>query len=310
MSAVASGIRSVENEFFKPEDPRVYAVVRMAFACVALLNLWELWPFAPAFFSEAGMIDAEVARRQGWPAYLSIFEFAQSPEAVQGVLWITFTALCLLFCGIWTRVAALWVLIWHVSFTSRALVAATGWDMVLRSFSFLVLVSPRGDSCSLHALWRSGFRMPTIPVAQYGLVLMRLQVATVYWQTVLHRTLNADRYWLNGEFLSYFLLSSHSRMSGAWVRENESLLHLFTHLVQLVEVAIPVLLWVRRTRWTGILTGVLLHGGICISAKGFELFFLTMIMSYTCFLDRTDMDRLQGFLARITSKTRERAPLA
>ncbi len=141
-------------------------------------------------------------------------------------------------------------------------------------------------------------KMEPAPVAHYGLLLMRLQVAVVYWQTVLHRVLNADPYWLKGEFLSYFFQSHHSRFSGRWVLEHENLLHLLTYSVQLVEVAIPVLLWKRQTRGWGVLLGVLLHGGICVGARGLGLFFLTMLMSYTCFLDRTDMDRLEAFLGR------------
>lgn len=297
---LGEGIRRLEELFFKPEDDRIYAVVRMAFAGVALLNLLSLWPYAAALCSDAGMLDLEIARVQNIPFYLSVFDVARSPTAVLGVFAVTGFSLLMLLLGLGARWAAFWVLVWHVSFMARALIATTGWDQILLSFSFLVLISPLGNRWTLGALWRkSPTEIRSTPVAHYGLLLMRLQVLVVYWQTVLHRVVNADPYWLKGEFLSYFLLSHHARFGGLWILENENLLHLLTHGVQLVEVAIPVLLWKRRTRWWGALLGVLLHGGICVGARGLELFFLTMLMSYTCFLDRTDMDGLEGGLRRL-----------
>jgi hypothetical protein len=245
------------------------------------------------------MLDADIARSQNIPFYLSVFAFARSSFAVLGVFALTLLALVLLLLGIAARWAALWVFVWHVSFTARALIATTGWDLLLLSFSFLVLISPlgkRGPPGRPGGTFPDGFQ--SSPVTHYGLLLMRLQVVVMYWQTVLHRVLNADPYWLRGEFLSYFLLSHHARFAGRWVLENENLLHLLTHAVQLVEVAIPVLLWMRPYRWWGALLGVLLHGGICVGARGLELFFLTMLMGYTCFLDRADMDRLEKFLLR------------
>ena len=296
MSLIFAGLRRIEGLFFKNEDARLYAAIRIIFAVTALINLLTLWPLATILFSDEGILDPDVARGHGNPIYLSVFEFAHSPAAVHVVFAVTALALVLLACGIWARLAAVWVFVWHLSFTSRILLATTGWDQLQRSFSFLILLSPLGVE------WQQKFLKNqsggTYNAPQYGLLLMRLQLTVVYWQTVLERVFIADPYWNKGEFLSYFLLSSHSRVSAAWVLRSESLLQMATYSVQLVEVLIPVLLWMRRTRWWGILLGVALHGGICLGAKSLEMFLMTMVMGYAAFLDRGDMDALENFLRR------------
>jgi hypothetical protein len=308
MSRLIQLLREVENIFFSPGDRRVYALVRMAFAFTALLNLLSIWPYAEALCTDSGIIDPDLARQHGAPLYLSLFEWARTGSAVHAVFGTTVVALGMLFCGAWARVAAFWVFVWHVSFTSRALLGTTGWDMLLRSFSFLVLISPLGEDWPLGALRRRASPINAADVPQYGLVLMRLQVLVVYWQTVLHRVLSQDPYWLKGEFLPYFLLSHQSRLPGLWVLEHQSLLALTTHLVQLTEVTIPVLLWIRKTRWWGFGLGLLLHGGICASATGLELFLLTMLMSYSCFADRSDLDTVERFLQNLRPPPRTPPP--
>jgi hypothetical protein len=295
-------IRELEDLFFFPVDARIYAVVRIAFALGATANLLALWPLAEPLFSDAGMLDEGVARMQANPFYLSIFAFFTKPAAVHKVFAGTLFALALLASGFLARAAALWVFVWHVSFTSRILIATTGWDMLQSSFSFLVLISPLGHFSMHSAPEASNGTSSPHTAPAYGLLLLRLQVLVVYWQTVLGRIVTGDAFWKKGEFLSYFLLSSHSRLPAQWVLDHESLLQLATYLVQMTEFAIPVLLWVRRTRWWGITAGVILHGGICFSAKGLGLFLLTMLMSYTCFLEREDMDRIESALTRWTRR--------
>jgi len=282
--------------FFRPEDERIYAAVRIAFATVALLNLIFLWPDRQVFFSDAGMMDRAVVSREASPIYLSIFALAGSETAVTCCLLVTALSLVLLMAGIGTRLAAFWVLVWHVSYMARAPLSTTGWDSVLRSFAFLVLVSPAGSCWTLPAMLR-GKMIPAL-VSGHGLILMRLQVLVIYWQAVLSRLGNPDPYWRNGEFMSYFLLSHHARWPGAWVHEYAGLLTGVTYAVQLAEVAIPVLLWVRKTRWWGALLGFALHAGISLFAHDLGLFLLSMMVTYVAFLRAEDVEGMRRWLGR------------
>jgi hypothetical protein len=299
MPPISEWLQFPARVFFRRKDERIYAVMRIGFAAVALLNLIFLWPDRDVFFSDAGMFDAEVARAQAESVYFSIFAFARSGAAVTFCMVVTEVALVMLLLGIATRVAAFWVLVWHLSYIARALPATTGWDMVLRSFAVLVLVSPVGKCWTLPALLRGGAKILPALVSGHGLVLMRLQVLVIYWQTVLRRFAMPDpNYWGNGEFMSYFLLSHHARWPGPWVLEYGGLLTFATYAAQAAEVAIPVLLWVKKTRWWGMLLGFALHAGISVFAREIGLFFLAMMMTYLAFLRTGDIEAVQGRMKR------------
>ena len=40
-------------------DERIYAAFRIAFSCVAFINLIQLWAYRDSFFTSGGMIPAE-----------------------------------------------------------------------------------------------------------------------------------------------------------------------------------------------------------------------------------------------------------
>jgi hypothetical protein len=290
--------------FFRREDERIYAVVRIGFAVVALLNLISLWPDRQVFFSDSGMVDQNVAMSQAYPVYLSLFGLVRSEAAVTVVMLVTALALVMLMAGVGARLAALWVLVWHVSYIARSPIVVAGWDSVLRCFSFLILVSPMGKCWTLPAILHGKCRTVPAGVWAYGLVLMRLQVLVIYWHAVLARLLHPDPYWRNGEFLSYFMLSHMARWPGKWVLEYGSLLALGTYAIQFSEAAIPVLLWVKRTRWWGALLGTALHAGISLFALDLELFWLTMVMSYLAFLRTEDVEGMERLAKRWLGRSR------
>lgn len=296
MSPLSKWLQRASDLFFRRDDERIYALVRIAFATVALLNLIFLWPHRHVFFSEAGMVDPDTAQRQAYPVYLSIFAFAKSGAAVTGVMLVTALALLALIAGVGARIAAAWVLVWHISYMARAPLPLAGWDAVLRCFSFLVLVSPIGKCWTLPAMIRGRGAMIPALVSRHGLILMRLQLVVIYWQAVLARSLHPDPYWGNGEFLSYFMLSHHARWPGTWVLEYGSLMALGTYGIQLAEIAIPVLLWVKKTRWWGVILGAALHVGISVFARDLELFCLSMMMTYLAFLRKEDVERFERWV--------------
>ena len=293
MPPISKLLRLPSNLFFQAEDERIYAVVRIAFAAVALLNLIFIWPDRFMFFSDAGMVDRDAAVKHAYPVYLSIFGLAGSDTAITAMMLVTALALAMLMAGIGARLAALWVLVWHISYMARAPLPLAGWDAVLRCFSFLILISPIGKCWTLPAFMRGQGAMIPARVSRHGLILMRLQLLVIYWQAVLARIFHPDPYWGNGEFLSYFMLSHHARWPGPWVLEYGSLMALGTYGIQLAETAIPVLLWVKRTRWWGAILGIALHAGISVFAKDLGLFSLAITMAYLAFLRKEDVDGIE-----------------
>lgn len=266
-------------------DDRAYAAFRIAFSIVALANLINLWFYRDAFFTSDGMIPSEVIGEAGWYTQLSVFNLITSSWAVSLYFAVSAGAIICLGLGVSPRLAAVLVFIWHLSFTYRAIPGCTGWDHVLRAYSFLVMVSPLGVSWSLRRF------SPPRSVPNYGISLMRLQVAVIYWQGIVVKL--GDKYWQDGEFLSYFLLSVHARWPHRRVAEWNDLFIPATYIAILIEIAIPILLFIPRTRKFGFLLGFSFHLLIAIMSRHIIFFSLTMWMTYVAFIDVRTLDRIE-----------------
>ena len=184
-------------------DERVYAAFRIAFSSVAFINLIQLWAYRDSFFTSGGMIPAEAVAELGWHTRLSIFTYIDSSFGVAVCFLAAAAAMVCLGLGISPRAAAFVVLVWHVSYTYRAEPGLGGWDYVLRAYSFLILVSPLGRCWSVR-----GCASPKL-VPNYGISLMRVQLAVIYWQSVVVKL--GNNFWQDGEFLTYFLMSNFAR---------------------------------------------------------------------------------------------------
>lgn len=297
MSAGAKNLLSrFTGLFLDPADARVYAAVRIGFACTALLNLMQIWPDRESFFTDAGMVDHETVRKYTVGLYESVFYFCTDLSAVSTYMIFSGAAMVMLMLGIWPRVAAVAVYVWHLSYSIRAPLVLVGWDEVLRCTSFLVMVSPLPACWCLQSAKARRKAAAEPPPLRYGLTLLQVQLAGIYIHAVLARL--GDEFWMSGDFMSFFLLSHNARWPGLWVLNYGTLLKGVTYLVLLMELAIPVLLMVRRWRWYGIAAGVLLHAGISMMAYNLMLFFLSMMMLYLSFLQKEDMDWLERKLGR------------
>lgn len=284
----------MEGFWFRPADARVYALWRIGFAMVALLNLIDLWPHRATFFSENGIVDRETFLGAPFdPARWSLFEFLESELGVTMVFLIVAVALVCLGIGWFPRVMIAIVFVWQVSYTYRAVPVVHGWDILLRIQAFLLLISPLGPSVT--SWWKAcreggGTERIVTSVPRYGLLLMQWQLAVLYWQTVWLKV--ADVSWRNGEFFSYFMLSIYSRFQGIEWADRLVLSSILTYATLVIELAIPLLLWCRKTRWLGFLLGFGLHLSILVVAKVW-LFSLTVLVPYLAFLERADLDRWQ-----------------
>jgi hypothetical protein len=269
-------------------DERAYAAFRIAFSIVALANLINLWFYRDAFFTAGGMIPAEVVSEAGWHTRLSVFNLITGSWAVNLYFLVSATAIICLGLGVSPRIAAVLVLVWHLSYTYRAIPGCTGWDHVLRAYSFVVMVSPLGRCWSLR-----NARLHTL-VPAYGISLMRLQVAVIYWQGICTKL--TDKYWQDGEFLSYFLLSVHARWPHPRVAEWNDFLIPVTYFAILIEIAIPVLLFIPRTRRIGFVLGFSFHLLIAIMGRHLFFFSLTMWMTYVAFIGTGTLDRAEQWV--------------
>ncbi|MFK7851803.1 MAG: HTTM domain-containing protein [Akkermansiaceae bacterium] len=282
--------------WLKPVDARRYAWTRVVFALVIICQMLHLWQYREGLFGNNGIFPADVAKAHNPGFHFPSIIMADLSWWPGLMIICGLLSACLLFWGKWQRVALIAIFLILLTFAQRAPLATTGWDFVLTNFTFILIFSPLGKNWTPPKLWASRKnerlgRLESDLLPRYGLVLIQVQVAVIYWQTVIERA--GDRFWGKGEFMSYYLLSHHSRFAGLWVIEWDGMLVLATYLTSLLEIAIPILLWIKGTRWIGLTLGIMFHLSIGFVSLNIGLFSLTMIMSYVAFLGGLPSDDWQ-----------------
>jgi hypothetical protein len=276
--------------FWAPADPRAYALVRITLAIAGLANLVELWPHRAEYFGPGGMVPLSAVRDaiQG-KFYWSLLYFVGSDAGVTAVFLFAALALLALAAGIGTRVAAAAVFAWQLSYCHRAFPVLHGWDAILRSYTFLVFVSPSGRVWSLdHVLRPRPADGEAVPI--YGLRLMQWQLLVLYTTTVWLKL--PDGFWRSGQLLAYFSISQYSRTpNDLFLVRHEWLSALATYGSLAIEASVPWLLWAKRTRPLGLAAGLGLHVFIAATAQ-LGVFSTCMIAPYMAFLDGGDIDWL------------------
>ena len=215
---------------------------------------------------------------------------------VTSVFVIAALAMLCLALGIGSRVMIVLVFAFQLSYTYRAFPVVHGWDILLRIQAFILMISPLGPTfreCFLSRYGGLQRRDSTVP--RYGLVLTQILLAVIYWQTIWLKA--PDTAWRNGEFISHFMLSNYSRFqTTAWANW-EVVSALLTYATLLIEIAVPLLLWKKRTRWLGFALGVSLHLGI-LAVSHIWLFSLAILVPYLAFLTGEDLDAIRRFVRR------------
>jgi hypothetical protein len=151
--------------------------------------------------------------------------------------------------------------------------------------AFYLALAPAGTALSVDR-WRSARdRFWEFPLrAPWALRLMQIQLCFIYitglWIKVQGTT------WNNGTAVSYAMrLGDVSRFSPpGFITHSLFLSNLMTFGTLVIELSIPILVWVPRMRRWILLAGVLLHTGIGITIRvGF--FSIAMLTLYLSFLD-------------------------
>lgn len=271
-----------------PVDARVYRAVTISFA-VAASALWvDVWPLRHSLCADTGMFGPSSPKS----LELNVFAWAGSEAWVTAWFATAAVAILGLLTGIVPRLAAALVYLWIVSYSHAAPFALGGFDTVFRITAFVLLVSPSTRVLS----WPSRRVGRPIPVSRYGLRLLQWQLMLIYVCTVWLKA--PDRYWRNGEVTSYFGMSLFGRFPDAAFARLGALDGLLTYATLLVEALVPVLLWVRRSRWVGMALGLSMHLGIAVVGK-LGLFSLAMLPLYLAFLEDDDLTRCRrAFLRR------------
>lgn len=268
LRAVLRAVANCWNEFFHgPQDTRICAAIRIAFAALVLVNLAVLYPDLELWFTDDGVLKAEASQRIGPPYQWSLLWHLPSTSAVvNGCFWLLIGHTLLLLVGLASRLNALCVLVWLISFQNRNFQIVEGEDFVFRLVGLFLVLMPCGASWSLDArLWR-WFRGSTEPATHlapaWGLRLLQIQMAVIFFSAGLHK-LGAEA-WFDGTAMYYV-----SRLDDyfgkfpipTWLFDASWSVAIITWSVVLGELLVPVFIWFRETRRWALAVAVLFHLG-------------------------------------------------
>jgi hypothetical protein len=269
-----------ERFWFEPVAVSTIALLRIA---VGLLGIgWALSVAAdlPAFYFERGFVHRQPAE-QPW-GLLATFH---SDAAVVGVWTLLLVASLSLVVGFRSRLSSLLVFVAMVSLQRRDPFVLNGGDVLVHLLMLYVVLMPSGAWLSVDRWRRVGReRFWEVPErSPWALRLLQLQICIVYLAAV-YAKLIAET-WRDGSALTYALRTElvQRYVPPDWIVDSSLFSHVMTFATLGVELAIPLLVWNRRTRPWVIAAGIALHVGIHVMLQiGF--FSIAMIIAYGSFL--------------------------
>jgi hypothetical protein len=279
-AAVRNAAEGLEQWFLGPADPRAYACMRIGYAFAALCVLIDFWPLRNTLLASTGMFGG--ADDSAPIVTLNVFRVATSEGAVALVFAAVAAALVALALGVLPRLTAFVAYGWVLSYSDTAQTALSGFDTILRVVGFVLVVSPQVPTWSVGPRWANG---SSAQPPRYGLRLVQWQLMLIYVCTVWLKA--PDEFWRRGEAIPYFMMSMFARHPSPVFSHHPALGALLTYGTLLVEISIPFLLWMRKTRMFGVALGMGLHIGIALSAR-LALFTIAMLPLYASFFEAED----------------------
>ncbi len=159
------------------DDPRVFAVLRIGFAIMTIINFVNLQPYWRMLWSDEGIFDLEYAQDKlgrgalrGWDPEEGFYDrwaiicflwnkpslhyFWGSPDFVVGYMWVFFAILGLYGAGVFSRTTGIvsWFLMSGIY--NRNALYWEGTDTVYRAFWLILLFARTGHAWSFDNWWR------------------------------------------------------------------------------------------------------------------------------------------------------------
>lgn len=296
-----------ERFWFEPAPVATYAILRIA---VGLLGLG--WAASVALDLEPFYFTNGIVHRQPPEQPWGLLATFDSDAAVVGVWALLVVSSLSLVVGFRSRLSSVLVFLALVWLQRRNPFVLNGGDVLVHLLCLYLVLMPSGAWLSVDR-WRAvgTARFWDVPRrAPWALRLLQLQICIVYLAAV-YAKLVAET-WRDGTALTYALRVELVQRFVPPERIVDSVLFstAMTASTLAVELAIPLLVWSRRTRPWVIGAGIALHVGIHVMLQiGF--FSLAMIAAYIAFLPperaTSVVDALRRRLRRFGSEDRSMA---
>ncbi len=166
--------------------------------------------------------------------------------------------------GLWSRISTIVLFLGMVTLHHRSPDILHGGDYLMRAWTFLVMLMPSGNACSvdrLIGLWKGKAPVEHAAVSLWPQRLVQYQLAVVYFTTVWQKSFGYM--WWDGTATWYPLhLNEFYRFPLPGFLERQPFIAASTYFTIFIELAMATLVFARPLRKWILLGGVLLHAGI------------------------------------------------
>ncbi len=238
-------------------DVRSLAVFRIAIAILLICDICDRFPYAEAFYSDAGFFSTEFSKEE-LPHSWSLNQLDGSVVYQQAILISLGISAALLGLGLFTPVATLvcWFLL--ISIHIRNPMVLIGGDTLMRMVLFWSMFIPLGRVWSLDAIWKARRKKASSEnpssvqadieanesnyLVSFGTGCLILQLCFMYWFAGIAKL---NEHWFDGTAMEYVLrLEIYVHPFGSWLLNFPLLLKVVTYGTLVLELFGPLLLFI------------------------------------------------------------------
>lgn len=273
------------NKFFFEERPTeglaVFRIIWMGLIfCYYLLDLNNV----NDFYGPHALISLSTVKEQFPFAHANIFHlFQASYEVTYAIVAAYGVALVFSIFGLFTRSSLIVALICMVSLHQRNIWLLSSSEVLMRSITLLLIVSPCGHTLSLDSVLGRYFpslkKPRTWPV--WALRLIQIQISVVYIWTVWHKLKGET--WFDGSAVYYATrLEAMTNFTVPFIMDSPFMLRLATWGTLVIELSLGILVWFKEFRRPVIIAGIFFHLGIeyLMSIPFFELYMIALLLNF------------------------------
>ena len=287
--------------FHKKSHLGIFALIRIGYALILLVNILTWWPFLEIWFGEYGLVPFEVSKQIVDENTITLFQvLPQTPFTLWACYFILIVNTVALACGFLTRLQLLSIFILYNSFVHRNVLIVDGEDIVFRLMAFYLFFSPAGYYFSFDNWIRNKIKQvrnsgtsssippPPQEFAIWPLRLIQIQTATIVLFSACEKLNGAD--WIDGTALYYV-----SRLDDLFYKlplpgflfKSMVFIKIMTWATIVFEISAPIAVWFKRTRIPALMVLVLFHSSLEYTMN-LNLFQYLMILGWCSFLQPED----------------------
>ncbi|MDG2206720.1 MAG: hypothetical protein P8K78_02335 [Pirellulales bacterium] len=322
---LTEGFGSGWNRFwYLPSDPLPLCLIRIVTGLFALLFVFSYTADLSYFFAQGGLLPFELTEQYQPnnavynPANLSYLSHLDSPLHLNVAHWIGIVILGLFTIGCFSRVTAVLGLIVTLSYIQRAPLLTSEFEPLLAALQFYLCLSPCGARLSVDRYLADRKGQSNLDEKKYFSATLAIRLIQVHLCIVAAmmglakisgpgEIVGAQEWydpWGTGEAVWMMISRPQSRLfeSLTFLREHPYLVAAWTHLIVLVELLFPILIWNRLARPLVLVLGAVTWFSLML-ISGIAPFYALLLVASLSFVSPGRVQRWLGAASRTAPQT-------